>query len=194
VNLRESADEIKMKKHWYLVASLPCVHIGEKPAMDTVAFRAACAGQLSDAEAADVEAVLENREPQAGGPPAVQWWNSEVQLRDAVVRVRAKNRGADSGHFLCAHDGFSVSIEKAVTDAYTRANPLEREMELDRARWVLADELALTDPFGFPGILAFAVKVRIAERWAQMDEEAGKEKVEELISVASSEERGDGSE
>lgn len=166
--------------YWYLVASLPTLRLGEKPPMDAAAFRAACTGHLSGEETAAVEAILENREPAVGA--ASNLWNSEVQLRDAVVRVRAKHRGTDAARFLRPHDGFSVSIEKAVTDAFTRSNPLEQEMELDRARWTLADELALTDPFGFPGVLAFAVKVRLAERWAGLDEEKGREHVEKLIS------------
>jgi hypothetical protein len=165
--------------YWYLVASLPMLRLGEKPPMDATAFRAACTGHLLADELAAVEAVLENREPVAG--PASPLWNAEVQLRDAVVRVRAKNRGVDSSRFVRPHPEFRVAIEKRVTDAFTRPNPLEQELELDRVRWMLADELALTDPFGFPGVLAFAAKVRLAERWAKMDEETGRKNVEELI-------------
>lgn len=169
--------------HWYLVSSLPYLRFGEKPAVSRVAFLSVCAGWLSETETDVLQAVLDNRAP-AAGRAAQCWWNSEVQLRDAVVRVRAKNRGADAGRFVQPHDGFSVSIEKAVTDAFTRANPLEQEAELDRARWTMADELALTEPFGFAGILAFAVKLRIAERWAGLDAAAGQSKVEELIEQA----------
>ncbi|MCU0858213.1 MAG: hypothetical protein MUC65_07410 [Pontiellaceae bacterium] len=168
-----------MKKHWYLVASLPMLRLGEKPAIDAAGFRAACAGHLSDEECSAVGAVLENREPPVGAASTL--WNGEVQLRDAVVRLRAKNRGTDAARFLRTHDGFNVSIEKMAADAFIRPNPLEQEMELDRARWTLADELALTDPFGFAGVLAFAAKVRLAERWAGLDEENGKIKVEEWI-------------
>ena len=168
-----------MKKYWYLIASLPTLRLGEKPPMDAASFRAACAGHLSDEETAVVETVLENREFSSGAASSL--WNSEVQLRDAMVRVRAKQRGTDAGRFIRPHEGFSVSIEKMVTDAFTRPTPLEQEMELDRARWMFADELALTDPFGFAGILAFAAKVRLAERWASMDEEKGRKNVEKLI-------------
>lgn len=174
-----------MSQYWYLVASLPMLRLGEKPPMDATAFRAACAGHLAEKETASVEALLENREPPAG--PASNVWNSEVQLRDAVVRVRAKNRGADANRFAQPYEGFSATIEKMVTDAFTRSNPLEQEMDLDRVRWMLADELALTDPFGLPGVLAYALKVRIADRWAQMDEEAGRQKVEKLILAATAE-------
>lgn len=173
-----------MKKYWYLVSSLPVLRFGDKPPMGAEAFRAACVGWLSDDELLVIDAVLENRDPEAGGTPAVPWWNGEVQLRDAVVRVRAKNCGIDAARFLKPHDGFNVAIEKMVTDAFTRPDPLEQEMELDRARWSLVDDLAVADSFGFAAVLAFAVKVRIAERWSQMNDEAGQEKVENLVATA----------
>ena len=178
-----------MKDHWYLVSSLPHLRFGDKPPMGAEAFRAACVGWVADDELAVIDAALENREPKAGETlrsvascqPAVQWWNGEVQLRDAVVRVRAKNLGTDAARFIQPHDGFSVTIEKMVTDAFTRSDPMEQAMELDRARWSLVDELAVADSFGFAAVLAFAVKVRIAERWAGMDEKTGQEKVEEFV-------------
>jgi hypothetical protein len=169
--------------HWYLVASLPYLRFGEKPPTGRTAFFTACSGWLAENDIAVLQAVFENRDPAAGGV-ARCWWNSEVQLRDAVVRVRAKNRGADASRFIQPHAGFSVSIEKMVTDAFTRANPLEQEAELDRARWTLADELALTAPFGFAGILAFAVKLRIAERWAGLNDAAGQTQVKKFIEQA----------
>jgi len=179
-----------MKEHWYLVASLPHLRFGEKPPMDGAGFRASCVGHLSAEELSAVDAALENREPSFD--LASKHWNREVQLRDAVVRLRAKNRGTDATQFLKPFDGFSVTIEKRVSDALSRSNPLEQEEDVDRIRWMLADELALTQPFGFSGVLAFAIKVRIAERWAELDEETGKEKVEELIQEVLTEDRGEG--
>ena len=176
-----------MKEYWFLIASLPTVQMGEKPALSRADFRAACEGQLSEDKLRSVDAVLENREPPAG--IATGLWNGEIQLRDAIVRMRAKNRGADASRFLQPFDGFSATIEKQVTDAFARPNPLEQEMALDHVRWSLADELALTGPFGLPGVLAFAVKVRIAERWAELEEEVGKNNVESLIEDVLTEEK-----
>lgn len=176
--------------YWYLVSSLPYLRFGEKPLMNASEFRAACVGWVTDDELAVIDAALENRAPSMTGCAAA-WWNGEVQLRDAVVRVRAKNRGTDASSFIKPHDGFSVTIEKRVTDAFTRPDPLEQEMELDRARWALVDELAAPVPFSFTAILAFAVKVRIAERWAGMNEDVGKENVEQFIECALGEEQGE---
>ena len=166
-------------KYCYLVSSLPVLHLGEKPAMGVRAFCAASASHLSNDEYSTVEAVLENREPP--NRLASTYWNSEVQLRDAVVRTRAKKIGTDPAPFLQQHEGFSATIENQVIDACARPNPLEQELALDQARWALADEIALTEPFGFSGVLAFSIKVRIAERWASMDETAGQKRVETLV-------------
>jgi hypothetical protein len=169
--------------HWYLVSSLPYLRFGETSPMSRAEFLTACAGWLTEVEIAVLQAIFENRCP-PDSDIAQRWWAGEVELRDAVVRVRAKNRGVDASRFIQSHDGFSVSIEKMVTDAFTRANPLEREAELDRARWALADELALIAPFGFAGILAFAVKLRIAERWVGLNDAIGQTHVEKFIEQA----------
>jgi len=177
--------------HWYLVSSLPTLRIGEKPPMGADVFRAACMGWLSEDELEIIDAALENREPVMAGCAAA-WWTREVQLRDAIVRVRAKNRNTDASPFIQPHDGFSATIEKWVIDAFTRPDPMEQEMELDRARWSLIEELTVTAPFSFAAILAFAVKVRIAERWAGMDEETGTENVEKLIEESLTGDRNEG--
>ena len=169
-----------MSCHWYLVASLPYLRFGEKPAMNADAFRAACEGQLSPEEMSLVIAVLDRREPPADSV-AAQWWNGEVQIRNTLVQLRVKKSPAEISGTLRPFDGFSVTIQKLTTDAFARSNPSELEQEIDRLRWALADELALTEPFGFAAVIAYAVKVKIAERWAQMNDEKGLAVVEELI-------------
>jgi hypothetical protein len=169
--------------HWYLVASLPYLRFGEKPLVSRASFLAACTDWLTEEDVAVLRAVFENR-CSPGSEVSQRWWNGEIELRNAVVRVRAKNRNTDASRFIQPYEGFSLSIEEMVTDAFARTNPLEQEAELDRARWAQADEIALIAPFGFAGVFAFAVKLRIAERWAGLDDSAGQSKVEEFIEQA----------
>jgi len=169
--------------HWYLVSSLPYLRFGEKPLVSRMVFFAACSNWLAEEDVEALRAVFENRCPPCN-EVARRWWNSEVELRNAVVRVRAKNRNTDASRFVQPHQGFSMSIEKTVADAFARTNPLEQEAELDRARWAQADDLALTAPFGFAGVFAFALKLRIAERWAGLDDTVGQSRVEEFIEQA----------
>ena len=169
--------------HWYLVSSLPYLRFGEKPLVSREGFLAACTDWLAEEDVAVLRAAFENS-CSPDSEVARRWWNGEIELRNAIVKVRAKNRNTDAGRFIQPHEGFSLSIEKTVADAFARANPMEQEMELDRARWAQADELALSAPFGFAGVFAFALKLRIAERWAGLDAAAGQSKVEEFIEQA----------
>jgi hypothetical protein len=45
----------------------------------------------------------------------------------------------------------------------------------------VADDLAAADPRGLGAVLAFAAKLKLAERWEGMKEETGREKLEELV-------------
>ena len=71
-------------------------------------------------------------------------------------------------------DCWIESHAKVVADAFARATPLERERALDRFRWRVIEELQGYDPFAFSGIMAYALKLRIAARWGAMDEEQGR--------------------
>jgi len=167
-----------MKEHWYLVASLPHLRLGEKPSVSAEQFRMLCSDWLSADEQQVVEAILDGALPETDLSSA--WVAGETQLRNAVARVRARQYNVDAAAH--SHTGFEVVIEQGVADAFARDNPLEREMEMDRLRWKLADERSVGDSFGFSAVLAFAVKIIIAERWAALDETVGKASVEELVS------------
>jgi hypothetical protein len=165
----------------YLVASLPMLFFGDPPPFSSKAFRFRCAGVLSAADGAILEAVMDGR-PAAGKAAAAQWTARETQLRNAVVRARAAKWGVDPRPQLRDHAGYDGSVAQAVVDAYAKPTPLEREQALDRCRWRVADEIALREPFGFGAVLAFAVKLLIAERWAGLKDEAGVQAVEDFIS------------
>lgn len=169
-----------MSSHWYLIAALPYLRFGETPALGADAFRAFCADQLPEGELQAVDGLLAGHPSETG--PAACWHDIETQMLNAVARIRARTYNATPA--MRTHRGFQVAIEEGVADAFARDNPLERETDLDRLRWRLADELAAGDSFGFPAVLAYAVKLRIAERHAALDEETGRKKVEELVLAA----------
>ena len=72
-------------------------------------------------------------------------------------------------------------IETAVRDAFTRDNPLECELVLDRCRWFILDEIAFADRFGFGAVLTFGVKLQIVQRWQGYSEEKGREEFDNFV-------------
>ncbi len=164
----------------YLVASLPTLSFGAQHPFSSREFSARCAGVLRTDDLAILKAVQQGQ-PASGSRFAEAWTARETQLRNAVARSRGTRLGIDSRPFQHEHSGYDVALAQAVTDALAQHTPLEREQGLDRCRWRLADELALDDPFGLGVALAFAVKLRIAERWAALTEAAGQRTLDEMI-------------
>jgi hypothetical protein len=168
-------------KHYYLAASLPTLILGDPIPLDFDAFRAACANLLDESEMAELTLMLEGRVGEATSDFAKSWRNVDTQLRNALARLRAGQRTIEARPYLRDHEGFDVSLEKAVTDAQTRPDPLECELFLDRYRWQRLDDLVRESPFGFAAILAYALKLRLVARWAGLTDEAGAQRLAELL-------------
>lgn len=169
---------------YYLVASLPTLALGDPPPWPSGETAARCANMLDEAQVAELRLFLEGREGEASSGFARQWRNADTQLRNAVARVRAARHSLEARPHLREHEGFDVSLEKGVADAYAKPNPLERALELDRLRWKLLDSLVLNEPFGFSAVLAWALKLRMVERWAALTEKEGRKQFEALVADA----------
>lgn len=169
-------------EYYYLVASLPMLALGTAPAMDSDVFLSECRQHLRPE---DVEAVTWALSPDGPAPhPAAQRWQDyETQLRNAIARQRARRRGRDPAAHLHAHDGFEPTLESAVDDAFGSPTPMDRERALDTLRWEAIDRLRGIDAFGLPSVLAYALQLRIAERWVIIQGEDGGERADALVNM-----------
>lgn len=170
-----------MSNTYYLVASLPTLVLGEPPPYSGEEMLRRCANVLDLKDLNELALVLDGRAAEGRTDFAKRWVNAEAQVRNAAARLRAGRRGVEARPYQREHEGYSVAIDKAVGDAYTKANPLERELEIDRLRWRVLDEMILTEPFGLAAVLAFALKLGIVTRWAGLKEDVGRRQVEELL-------------
>ena len=157
----------------YLVASLPTLELTTAPPISSLELLASSEGVLRRDHREDLRAVLEDRPRDVRAPELGPYLDAETQLRDAVARLRAARAGAayDAG----AHPttGFDARCVGVAERAMELDDPQERELTLDRLRWTLLDELAVSPPFGFQAVLAYGLKLRLAEKWAAMDEAEG---------------------
>lgn len=169
-------------KYAYFAASLPALVFNSPPPMPLEQFRAAAARQLTPRDLATLDALLDG-DPSAH-PFVAEWRARETQLRNAVARARAAAANVEARPYLREHTGWDVALERAVMDAMGRPTPLEREMELDRCRWHLAEDLARFRPFDLEGVLSYALKLRILERWSGMDANAGRRRLDQWVEEA----------
>ena len=94
-------------------------------------------------------------------------------MSDEVVRSRCARTGQDPAPHLRDPAGVRVDVRAAVRAAFETPHPAARERALDALRWRLADELAKTEPLGDAALVARAVQLGIAWRWAAWDADAG---------------------
>jgi hypothetical protein len=171
----------------YLAASLPMFFFGDPPPMTTEELRARCAEQMTPRDLAVLDRLLEGRAEAGASGFEGAWAARERQIRAAAAAMRAPRYGADPRAERRPHPGWDGTVEKGVADAFSKPTPLEREMALDRERWRVLDELAPAGVFTAATVWAYALKLRIAERWAALREEDGRKRFDEqLIAVVSS--------
>lgn len=166
--------------HYYLVASLPTLELGDDPPFTCEEFLFQCGGVLSEEEHDLLRAVLRG-EPVPESSFAGRWRDISVQIRNTIARQRAPTYNVDARKYTRPSGSYSSYVDTVVTDAMAHNNPIERERALDRGRMKLAAELAVGRPFSFEAVLAFAIQLTILERWKDMSADEGREKLDRLI-------------
>lgn len=167
--------------YYYLIASLPELNIGEPPGTTLEQFLFRCQGILDTTDFNDLNKVIAGDPAGVLSPWAARWLAADTQLRNAVARMRAAQLNIDAISYLREHIGARMDIETAVRDAFSRDNPLERELALDKCRWTILDEMAFADRFGFGAVVAFSVKLGIVERWQNCNAEQGREAFDKFV-------------
>jgi len=182
---------------FYLIASLPALTFLQKPSITPETFQALCDAQLNAPDGLAAALLCRDGAPDGGSandapahPFVARWLAREIQLRNAVARARAARRKTDAAGSIRPHTGFDVYIEDAVESAFDLPTPLDREQALDRLRWSLLDELAGVEPFAVPVVLAYAAKLRIAQRWAALNTDDALRRVENALNTTGGDERG----
>ena len=167
--------------YYYLIASLPLLRMDEAVPFTLDTFLATNFAQLDPDHARDLERLRDGDLAGCRHPFLQEWRDRETQLRNAVARARGAAGRGSAEKYLGEHAGFDVRTERVVAEAMAMDNPLQRELALDQQRWRLLDDMALTDPFGPGTLFAFAIKLRLAERWASLTVAEGEQTLNNLI-------------
>jgi hypothetical protein len=173
--------------YYYFAATLPSLSLDAPPPFSIEAFREQCREHLAASDLARLDELLADDSAVAlgderGGEDFTQRWRSlDIQMRNAVARLRAARARRDAAPYVRTHGGVDASLEKRAADALGKENPLERERALDALRWSLLDELGGTDPFAPEALLAYALKLRIVRRWAEIGKDDGRERAQSFL-------------
>lgn len=166
--------------YYYLAASLPMLSLEHPPTIRYARFHALCEEHLSSADLAGLGELETAPDAQARHPFVSAWRKCDSALRNAVARLRAQRLSKDPAPYLRPGQEDS-DAERAATEAFARPSPLDRNLALDRFRWLQLDALTGYNIFSGTAVLAYGVKLQMAERWAGLHEETAMERVNTIV-------------
>lgn len=155
--------------------------IGKEIPMSSEEFIAYCARLLAPKDAQGLRLAMEGRLDEVDHPAVRKYLAAETQLRDALARARAARAGIDPSPFLRPHADWDSLAEKTAADAMNTADPLERELILDRYRWKVLEDLAALDPFGMVAVYSYGLRLKLAEKWLRLSEQQGEAELTSIV-------------
>lgn len=167
--------------YFYLVASLPLLALDRDTPWSPEEFYYYCENLLSPSDLRDLRRIVDGELDAVADPALRRWLSTETQLRNALARVRAARAGVDAAPYQRSFTGFDVRTERVAAEAMGAADPLERELILDKHRWHLLEEMVGLDSFGAAAVFSYALRLRIAQKWQSLTEEKGRAVVEGIV-------------
>ena len=111
-----------------------------------------------------------------------QYFDFDARLRNMKVNYLAKRLGKKGEDYLVELPEADFEEETQIRDILNDADFVERERKMDELKWEKANDIARMDYFNMNTILAFLVKAKAVQRWAELDEKKGEEMFQKLVS------------
>ena len=187
-----------MDNYAYIIASMPVLQPDQEKADNLVAqdLLDEIREQLSARDAAVLDQLLEGYDPEKLDAEFYQkarqhrnrfireWFSFDLNLRNATVAYLNDSLGRQEGLDLVKLEGreteeFPEAV--AVQQVLNCGDILARERGLDELRWKKIDELTLLDSLDLEVILGFVAKLKIIDRWLQLDPDSGRALFRRLV-------------
>jgi hypothetical protein len=187
-----------MNNYEYIVASLPVIRLDDLKASKGLAEKllGEIRSQLSGRDNAILDFLLLSYDPDQLNADYYQralahknrfvreWFAFDLDLRNTTVAYLNDQLGREKGQDQILLEGREDAEfpERAQADAILHGNDiLDRERGLDELRWRKIDEITLMDYFDIEVILGFVCKLKIIDRWLQLDPESGRAMFRKLV-------------
>ena len=183
-----------MNNYVYIVAGLPQLVVRyDGGSFDYAATKAPVMELLSAQDQALVELMEEGFDEQKVGREFYakaaasknrflrEYFDFDARLRNMKVRYLAKRLNKKGEAYLVELPEADFEEEKQIQAIFDSPDFVQREQLLDELKWEKADDIARMDYFNMNTILAFLVKAKIVQRWAELDKAKGEELFKRLV-------------
>ena len=110
-----------------------------------------------------------------------EYFDFDGRLRNMKVNYLAKRLGKNGEDFVVELPEADFDEEKQIQDILADADFVDREQRMDELKWEKASDIARMDYFNMNAILAFLVKAKTVQRWAELDPDKGTEMFHKLV-------------
>ena len=110
-----------------------------------------------------------------------EYFDFDGRLRNMKVNYLAKRLGKNGEDYIVELPEADFEEEKQIQDILADADFVEREQKMDELKWEKASDIARMDYFNMNAILAFLVKAKTVQRWAELDAAKGQEMFKKLV-------------
>ena len=183
-----------MDNYVYIVAGLPELTSGfENTGFDYAAVKESIMELLSEKDQKLVELMEEGFDENTLGADFYtkaaesknrfirEYFDFDGRLRNLKVEYLAKRLGKESDPYLVNLEEADFEEEKQSQDILADADFVQREQKMDELKWEKASDIARMDYFNMNAILAFLVKAKTVQRWAELDPAKGQEMFKKLV-------------
>ena len=183
-----------MDNYVYIVAGLPELTLGfENTGFDYSAVKESIMELLSEKDQQLVELMEEGFDENTLGADFYakaaesknrfirEYFDFDGRLRNLKVQYLAKRLGKQGDNYLVELPEADFEEEKLIMDILADADFVQREQKMDELKWEKASDIARLDYFNMNAILAFMVKAKTVQRWAELDPAKGQEMFKKLV-------------
>ncbi len=183
-----------MDNYVYIVAGLPELTSGfENAGFDYAAVKESIMELLSEKDQQLVELMEDGFDENSLGADFYtkaaesknrfirEYFDFDGRLRNMKVNYLAKRLGKNGEDYIVELPEADFEEEKQIQDILADADFVEREQKMDELKWEKASDIARMDYFNMNAILAFLVKAKTVQRWAELDANKGREMFKKLV-------------
>jgi hypothetical protein len=183
-----------MDNYVYIVASLPDIAVSYEGApFDYAAVKESVVELLSEKDQKLVELLEEGFDENTLGTEFYkkaaesknrfirEYFDFDGRLRNMKVAYLAKRLDKKGDAYLVDMPEADFEEEGQIKDILANDDFVLREQKMDELKWEKASDIARMDYFNMNAILAFLVKAKTVQRWAELDKAKGEEMFRKLV-------------
>lgn len=183
-----------MDNYVYIVASLPDIAVNyEGTAFNYAAVKEDIVEFLSENDRKLVELLEEGFNEETLGAEFYkkaaesknrfirEYFDFDGRLRNMKVAYLAKRLDKQGDQYFVDMPEADFEEESKIKEILDNADFVQREQKMDELKWEKASDIARMDYFNMNAVLAFLVKAKTVQRWAELDPMKGQEMFEQLV-------------